>query len=103
LALLSAVIHQNSPEQNIELYRKIFQALQPEGRLVIRDHVMNSGHTQPASGAFFAVNMLVVTTGGRTYSFEEIKSSLESVGFINVNLIQPDERMNGLVEGFKPQ
>jgi hypothetical protein len=47
--------------------------------------------------------MLVVTTGGRTYSFEEIKSSLESVGFINVNLIQPDERMNGLVEGFKPQ
>jgi SAM-dependent methyltransferase len=102
LALLSAIIHQNSPEQNIELYRKIFQALQPEGRLVIRDHVMNSDHTQPTSGAFFAVNMLVVTEGGRTYSFEEIKSSLESVGFINVKLIQPDERMNGLVEGFKP-
>jgi precorrin-6B methylase 2 len=102
LALLSAIIHQNSPEQNIELYRKIFRALQPEGRLVIRDHVMSSDHTQPASGAFFAVNMLVVTAGGQTYSFEEIKSSLESAGFIKVNLIQPDERMNGLVEGFKP-
>jgi SAM-dependent methyltransferase len=102
LALLSAIIHQNSPEQNIELYGKIFQALQPEGRLVIRDHVMNADHTQPTSGAFFAVNMLVVTEGGRTYAFEEIKSSLEAVGFINVNLIQPDERMNGLVEGFKP-
>jgi hypothetical protein len=48
------------------------------------------------------VNTLVVTAGGQTYSFEEIKSSLESVGFIKVNLIQPDERMNGLVEGFKP-
>jgi len=102
LALLSAIIHQNSPEQNVELYRKIFQALQPGGRLVIRDHVMNSDHTQPTSGAFFAVNMLVVTEGGRTYSFEEIKPSLESVGFINVRLMQPDERMNGLVEGFKP-
>jgi predicted O-methyltransferase YrrM len=102
LALLSAVIHQNSPEQNIELYRKIFRALQPKGRLVIRDHVMSSDHTQPTSGAFFAVNMLVVTAGGRTYSFEEIKSSLESAGFIKVNLIQPDERMTGLVEGFKP-
>jgi hypothetical protein len=48
------------------------------------------------------VNMLVVTPDGSTYSFEEIKSSLETAGFIRVNLIQPDEQMNGLVEGFKP-
>jgi SAM-dependent methyltransferase len=102
LALLSAIIHQNSPEQNIELYRKIFRALLPGGRLVIRDHVMSPDHTQPARGTFFAVNMLVVTAEGSTYSFEEIKSSLESAGFIKVNLIQPDELMNGLVEGFKP-
>jgi len=102
LTLLSAIIHQNSPEKNIELYRKIFRALQPKGRLVIRDHVMSSDHTQPTSGAFFAVNMLVVTAGGQTYSFEEIKSSLELAGFIDVSLIQPDERMTGLVEGFKP-
>ncbi len=101
LALLSAIIHQNSPEQNIELYRKIYRALQPGGRLVIRDHVMSSDHTQPVSGALFAVNMLVVTNGGRTYSFEEIKESLESAGFSKINLIQSDEQMNGLVEGFK--
>jgi O-methyltransferase domain len=36
LALLSAIIHQNSPEQNIKLYRKIYRALQPWGRFVIR-------------------------------------------------------------------
>jgi predicted O-methyltransferase YrrM len=101
LALLSAIIHSNSPEQNIELYRKIYRALQPGGRLVIRDHIMSPDHTQPISGAFFAVNMLVVTHEGRTYSFEEIKASLESAGFTNINLIQPDEQMNGLVEGFK--
>jgi predicted O-methyltransferase YrrM len=102
LVLLSAIIHLHSPEQNIELYRKIYRALEPGGRLVIRDHVMSPDHTKPASGALFAVNMLVVTPDGRTYSFEEIKSSLEAAGFIRVNLIQPDEHMNGLVEGFKP-
>ena len=102
LALLSAIIHQNSPEQNIELYRKTYRALQPGGRLVIRDHVMSPDHTQPTRGAFFAVNMLVVTREGSTYSFEEIKASLESAGFTKINLIQPDEYMNGLVEGFKP-
>jgi ubiquinone/menaquinone biosynthesis C-methylase UbiE len=102
LVLLSAIIHLHSPEENIELYRKIYRALEPGGRLVIRDHVMSPDHTKPASGALFAVNMLVVTPDGRTYSFEEIKSSLEAAGFIRVNLIQPDEHMNGLVEGFKP-
>ena len=45
--------------------------------------------------------MLIVTSGGRTYSFEEIKASLESAGFTKINLIQPDEQMNGLVDGFK--
>jgi len=102
LALLSAIIHLHSPEQNIELFRKVFRALEPGGRLVIRDDVMSPDHTRPASGALFAVNMLVVTPGGSTYSFEEIKSSLETAGFVKVNLIQPDENMNGLVEGFKP-
>lgn len=101
LALLSAIIHQNSPEQNVELYRKIYRSLQPGGRLVIRDHVMSPDHTQPASGAIFAVNMLVATREGSTYSFEEIKASLESAGFTKINLIQPDEQMDGLVEGFK--
>jgi predicted O-methyltransferase YrrM len=101
LALLSAIIHQNSPEQNIELYRKIYRALEPGGRLIIRDHVMSPDHTQPIEGALFAVNMLIMTPGGRTYSFEEIKASLESAGFTKINLIQPDEQMNGLIEGFK--
>ena len=62
---------------------------------------MSPDHSQPASGALFAVNMLVGTPGGSTYSFEEIKSSLESAGFIKINLMRPDEQMTGLVEGFK--
>jgi predicted O-methyltransferase YrrM len=102
LALLSAIIHLHSPEQNIELFRKVYRALEPGGRLVIRDHVMSPDHTRPASGALFAVNMLVVTPEGKTYSFEEIKSCLETAGFAKVNQVQPDENMNGLVEGFKP-
>ncbi len=102
LALLSAIIHQNGPEQNVELFRKIRKALKPGGRLVIRDHVMRPDHTQPARGALFAVNMLVGTQSGGTYSFEEIRRGLESAGLTAISLLQADERMNGLVEGFTP-
>lgn len=102
LALLSAIIHQNSPEQNVELYKKTNRALRPGGRLVIRDHVMSADHTQPAGGTLFAINMLVVTAGGSTYSFDEIRRDLEAADFTRVKLLQSGEMMDGLVEAFKP-
>ena len=101
LVLVSAIIHQNSHEQNIELYSKIYSSLLPGGRLVIRDHVMSPDHTQPTTGAIFAVNMLVGTLGGSTYNFEEIYEGLKTTGFSNIRLIQPDKQMDGLVEAFK--
>jgi hypothetical protein len=63
---------------------------------VIRDHVMSADHTQPASGILFAVNMLVVTAGGSTYSFDDIRQGLEEAGFVRVTLLQTGERMDGL-------
>jgi len=103
LALLSAIIHMNSPEENRDLYRKTFSALVPGGRIVIRDHVMTPDRIAPGSGALFAVNMLVATPGGGTYTFEEIKAGLEAAGFENVRLIQAEDRMMGLVEAFRPE
>lgn len=102
LALVSAIIHMNSLEQNVDLYKKIFGALVPGGRIVIRDHVMKPDRTTPKSGALFAVNMLVGTPGGGTYTCDEIKTGLTAAGFENINLIQESEAMMGLVEAFKP-
>jgi len=101
LALLSAIIHQNSPEQNRALYEKVFQALDSGGRIIVRDHVMEPDKTKPVSGAIFAVNMLVNTPGGGTYSFEEIKEGLTGAGFERVRQLQ-SQRMFSLVEAFKP-
>jgi SAM-dependent methyltransferase len=102
LALVSAIIHMNSAEQNVDLYKKIFDALVPGGRIVVRDHVMKPDHTGPKAGALFAVNMLVGTPGGGTYTYDEIKTGLTAAGFENVNLIQESEAMMGLVEAFRP-
>ena len=101
LALLSAIIHQNSPEQNRALYQNIFQALVSGGRIIIRDHVMESDRTKPVSGAIFAVNMLVNTPGGGTYTLEEIREGLTKAGFERVKLLQT-QGMFSLVEAFKP-
>ena len=103
LALLSAIIHQNSPAQNLDLFRKIFRALHGGGSILIRDHIMDESHTSPPSGAIFAVNMLVGTAGGGTYTFGEIKEGLETAGFAGVRLVRPGTgEMDGLVEAKKP-
>ncbi len=102
LALLSAIIHQNSLEENLALYRKVHDALVPGGRIVIRDHVMSEDRLTPVAGALFAVNMLAGTAGGGTYTFAEIEDGLEEAGFVDVRLLQPDQAMDGFVEGFRP-
>jgi len=101
LTFLSAIIHMNSPEQNLALYRKVHDALLPGGRIVVRDHVLSPDRTRPKGGAIFAVNMLVGTEGGNSYTFEEISDTLAQAGFNRIALIHADERMDGLVEGFK--
>jgi SAM-dependent methyltransferase len=101
LALLSAIIHQNSPEQNIDLYKKIHRALAPGGVVLIRDHIMDESRTQPPAGAMFALNMLVNTSGGDTYTFHEVKATLEAAGFGEVKQVRTGERMDCLVEGKK--
>lgn len=102
LALLSAIIHQNSPSQNISLYQKIYQALEPGGVLLIRDHIMDETRTKPPGGAIFALNMLVNTRGGDTYTFNEVKDTLEQAGFTEVQLLRKGSQMDGLVQGRKP-
>ena len=102
IALLSAIIHQNSPNQNHELYQKIYRALDSAGTLLIRDHIMDDSRTKPPAGALFALNMLVNTPGGDTYTLNEVKGALEMVGFVDVNLAVLGEKMDCLVEAIKP-
>jgi predicted O-methyltransferase YrrM len=102
LAWVSAIVHQNSRAQNRDLFTKVLAALVPGGRIAIRDILMEEGRTRPVPGAMFAVNMLVATEGGGTYTFAELRADLEAAGFAEVGLARADEAMNALVVAKKP-
>jgi predicted O-methyltransferase YrrM len=102
LVLLSAIIHQNGPDENRALYRKCREALEPGGTLVIRDILMDNAHVEPAGGALFAVNMLVSTEHGGTYSLGEIRADLEAAGFTDVRLLRQGGWMDSLVTARRP-
>jgi hypothetical protein len=102
LTFVSAIIHQNSPEQNLDLFIKVFRSLNRGGRILIRDHVMEHDRIHPKDGAIFAVNMLLGTPGGSTYTYEEIKTGLSQAGFTGIHLLKKGEHMDALVEALKP-
>jgi SAM-dependent methyltransferase len=103
LVFLSAIVHMLSLESNADLFRRVLRALVPGGRIVIRDHVMSADRLQPRAGTLFAVNMLVATDGGETYTMQELKDTLETAGFVDVRLLQDGERMNAVVEALRPR
>jgi hypothetical protein len=50
------------------------------GRIAIGDVLMEKFHTARVSGTLFAVNMLVRSKGGETFTFEELWDDLKSAG-----------------------
>ncbi len=101
LAWVSAIVHQNSRAQNRRLFASVFRALLPGGRIAIRDLVMDETRLRPAAGALFAINMLVATEGGGTYTLAELREDLESAGFRRVVLARNDPTMNSVVVATK--
>jgi hypothetical protein len=70
-----------SPEENKQLLGRAYQALAPHGRLVISDFILEADKTAPRFGALFALNMLVNTRAGSSYSEPEYDAWLKEAGF----------------------
>jgi SAM-dependent methyltransferase len=100
-AWVSAIIHQHSREESRRLFAKIHAALVPGGRIAIRDVVMQPDRTRPVFGALFAINMLVNTEAGGTFTFDEIAEDLHAAGFHNPRLAVAADDMTAVVEGTK--
>ncbi len=101
LAFISAIVHMLGRAENVALLRKVHDALVPGARIVIRDHVMSPDRTAPRAGALFAVNMLLGTEAGGTYTLDDMACWLGEAGFERVRLVRDGERMDALVEAFR--
>jgi hypothetical protein len=101
-AWVSAIAHQHSRAHNRDLFVKVFKALEPRGQIAIRDIVMEPCRTRPREGALFAINMLVNTESGGTFTFEEFAEDLKAAGFVNPRMAVSVETMNSVVVADKP-
>lgn len=101
VVFMSNVIHSNGPDEVLDMFHRAFRALKPGGQLVVHDFMPNDERTTPSWAVTFAINMLVHTENGDTFTRNEVKSWMKSAGFEGVE--HKDTGMNSdLVIGVKP-
>jgi len=88
VATLGHILHSEGAERSRKLLKKTFRALKPGGVIAIAEWLVNDDRTAPLPALMFAVQMLVNTDRGDTFSFNEIKSWLQEAGFKNVRKVK---------------
>jgi 3-hydroxy-5-methyl-1-naphthoate 3-O-methyltransferase len=81
LATLGHILHSEGVARSKSLIQRTFDALAPGGTIAIAEFLVNDDRTAPPMGLIFAVNMLVNTDEGDTFSFGEISRWLRDAGF----------------------
>jgi len=87
LAVLGHILHSEGEKRSRQLLAKVFNSLAAGGTIAIAEWLVNKTRTAPASSLMFAVNMLVHTKEGDTFSFEEINIWSSEVGFRDARLL----------------
>ncbi len=80
LIFISHIFHAYSAKASVSILKKSCRALNKGGRVVVQEFLLHETRTSPLPGALFAINMLVNTMGGRTYTPKEIGSWLKQAG-----------------------
>jgi (2Fe-2S) ferredoxin/predicted O-methyltransferase YrrM len=101
LVFLSAICHMLDPAENLDLLRRCREALAPGGRVVIQDFILEADKTAPRFAALFALNMLVGTRGGSSYSEPEYVAWLGEAGFREIRRARLPG-ITGLMIGSRP-
>lgn len=102
VVLLSMIMHDWTPEQDLAILRKCFAALPSGGQIVISELLVNDDKTGPPAAALMSLNMLVETVG-RNYTPAEYGTWLRDTGFVDVETVWFEAPgANGVVLARKP-
>jgi 3-hydroxy-5-methyl-1-naphthoate 3-O-methyltransferase len=87
VATLGHILHSQGEAGSRALLKKTFQSLAPGGTIAIQEFLVDPGRTSPPMSLIFAVNMLIATDDGDTFTFDEIAAWLREAGFKDARLL----------------
>jgi len=88
IATLGHIFHSEGEARSRALAKKTYEALAPGGTIAVAEFIANDDRTGPPNAMIFAVNMLVNTDHGDTFTLPEMTSWLTEAGFKNVRTLE---------------
>jgi 2-polyprenyl-3-methyl-5-hydroxy-6-metoxy-1,4-benzoquinol methylase len=88
IATLGHILHSEGEDRSRRLLKKTFEALAPGGTIAIAEILVDVKRRAAVPALIFAVNMLVNSDEGDTFSFDEIRGWLIDTGFEQVRTIE---------------
>jgi cyclopropane fatty-acyl-phospholipid synthase-like methyltransferase len=86
LVLAVNIYHHFGIARNIELSRRLYQAMAPGGVLIVVDFIPDPQREHSRFAQMFALTMLLWTENGDTYTFGEYTRMLEPAGFREIEM-----------------
>ena len=88
IATLGHILHSEGARRSRALLKKTFDAMAPGGTIAIAEFLVDEERRASPMGLIFAVNMLVHTDEGDTYTFSEIAGWLREAGFRDARTLE---------------
>ncbi len=79
LVFMSSLIHSMSPDEIKRLFANCVEWCSPGGRIAVKDGFLDDTRTQPSRASQFAINMLVATPDGNSYTWTETEGWLRDM------------------------
>ena len=102
IATLGHILHSEGEERSRRLIKKVFDALAPGGTIAIAEILVDPERKVAVPALIFAVNMLVNSEHGDTFSLDEISTWLRDAGFESVRTIEASGLAPRLILATKP-
>jgi SAM-dependent methyltransferase len=84
IATLGHILHSEGERRSRALLGRTFEALAPGGTIAIAEFLVDDRRSGPPASLLFAVNMLLHTEEGDTFSFAEIGGWVRDAGFRDI-------------------
>ncbi len=87
LIFVSDLISQYSLFENIGIFQRVHAALNPGGRLVVQDYIIDDDKLGPLKAVMQSINMMVNTPKGNIYTQTDLWIMMKEAGFPEVKRI----------------
>jgi O-methyltransferase domain/Dimerisation domain len=97
--MMGHILHDWNLEDKKLLIRKAYEALPPEGALIVYESIIDDERSQNAFGLLMSLNMLIETAGGFDYTGADCESWMRAAGFRDTrveHLVGPDSMVVGI-------